>query len=84
MDTKLTLKLNENVINRAKKYASDKHLSLSRLIENYLDLLTREKSEDFEISPFVQSILNEKIAATDFSDEDFREDYLDFLDKKYR
>ena len=56
MDTKLTLKLNDSVIERAKKYASNKNLSLSRLIENYLDLLTSEKKNEFEISPFVRSI----------------------------
>ena len=42
MDSKLTLKLNEKVIDRAKKYASNKKLSLSRLIENYLDSITQE------------------------------------------
>jgi hypothetical protein len=46
MDTKLTLKLNEDVIASAKKYASDMQLSLSRLIENYLDSLTREKKDE--------------------------------------
>lgn len=40
MDSKLTLKLNENIIERAKKYASIKQISLSRLIETYLDSLT--------------------------------------------
>ena len=44
MDSKLTLKLNESVIERAKQYASSKRLSLSRLIENYLNSLTDRKS----------------------------------------
>src|SRR5690554_7594995 len=60
MDSKLTLKLNENVIERAKKYASNKKLSLSKLIENYLDSLTREQNDEFEISPFVKSISSGK------------------------
>lgn len=38
------------------KYASNKKLSLSRLIENYLDSITREQNDEFEISPFVRSI----------------------------
>ena len=37
MDTKLTLKLDQEIIEKAKQYASEKKLSLSRLIENYLD-----------------------------------------------
>ena len=45
MDTKLTLKLNQEIIERAKLYASDKKLSLSRLIENYLNALTAEQNK---------------------------------------
>jgi hypothetical protein len=33
---------------------------LSRLIENYLDSITREQNDDFEISPFVKSISSGK------------------------
>lgn len=84
MDTKLTLKLNEKVIELAKKYASDKKISLSRLIENYLDSLTRDQNDDFEISPFVKSISDGKSIPADIDDKKVREEYLDFLDKKYQ
>lgn len=80
MDTKLTLKLNESVIERAKKYAANKKLSLSRLIENYLDSLTRELEDEFEISPFVKSISSGKSVPLDAEN---RKDYTDYLDKKY-
>ena len=54
MDTKLTLKLNKEIIEKAKKYASEQKLSLSRIVEFYLQSLTKEAEEDeFEISPFV-------------------------------
>ena len=57
MDTKLTLKLNQKIITDAKKYAFDKKMSLSRIVEAYLQSLTSEKNEtDFEISPFVKSM----------------------------
>ncbi len=84
MDSKLTLKLDETVIEKAKKYASNKKTSLSRLIENYLDALTREQQEDdFEISPFVKSISSGKSASNnDWKEE--RKDYIDDLDKKYQ
>ncbi|HLW42694.1 MAG TPA: DUF6364 family protein [Flavobacterium sp.] len=84
MDSKLTLKLNENVIERAKKYASNKKLSLSKLIENYLDSLTREQNDEFEISPFVKSISSGKSIPNDADYKELREDYIDFLDKKYQ
>ena len=80
MDSKLTLKLNEDVIERAKNYASSKRMSLSRLIENYLDSLTKEKEDEFEISPFVKSISSGKSIPTDF---DYKKEYIDYLDNKY-
>ena len=84
MDSKLTLKLNENVIERAKKYASTRELSLSRLIENYLDSITKEQNDDFEISPFVKSISSGKSIPADVDWKTSREDYTDYLDKKYQ
>ena len=42
MDTKLTLKLNQRIIERAKEYASNKKMSLSRIVEAYLQSLTSE------------------------------------------
>ena len=44
MDNKLTLKLNQDVIARAKEYASERGISLSRLIEAYLAALTKKQS----------------------------------------
>lgn len=84
MDSKLTLKLNDNVIERAKKYASNKKLSLSRLIENYLDSLTREQNDDFEISPFVKSISSGKSIPADIDEKSLREEYTEYLNKKHQ
>ena len=81
MDSKLTLKLNADVIEKAKKYASMKKLSLSRLIENYLDSITHQPEDDFEISPFVKSISNGKSIPLDV---DYKEAYFDYLDKKHQ
>ncbi len=59
MDTKLTLRLDKYVIDKAKEYASSQKRSLSRLIESYLkSLIDTDKfqPEDDEISPFVKSL----------------------------
>jgi predicted HicB family RNase H-like nuclease len=40
MDSKLTLKLNDSVIAKAKQYAKEHNISLSRMIENYLTSIT--------------------------------------------
>ena len=55
METKLTLRLNNGVIERAKIYAKSHKVSLSKMIESYLDSVTKEKEKDKEeiITPLV-------------------------------
>lgn len=81
MDAKLTLKLNQEIIERAKEYASDKKMSLSRIVEVYFQsLTTNKKDSDFEISPFVKSLATgTKIPA----DLDYKKEYSDELLKKH-
>ncbi|AEM69121.1 MAG: hypothetical protein H2058_03385 [Muricauda sp.] len=82
MDTKLTLKLNQEIIERAKEYAADKKMSLSRIVEAYLQSLTSDKKgSDVEISPFVKSLsTGVKIPA----DLDSKTAYSDYLLEKYK
>lgn len=82
MDAKLTLKLNQEVIKKAKKYASENNSSLSRLVENYLSMLVENKSSsEIEISPFVKSISSGVQIPTDV---DERKAYRDHLEDKYK
>ncbi len=82
MDTKLTLKLNQEIIERAKHYASEKKLSLSRLIENYLNSLTSEKTNDeLQISDFVKSMSSEIKLPADF---DYKKERANYLEQKYK
>jgi hypothetical protein len=82
MDTKLTIKLNQRVIEKAKKYASNKQMSLSRIIEAYLQSLTSEKENpDFGISPFVKSISTGVEIPTHI---DYKKEYANHLMKKYK
>lgn len=82
MDTKLTLKLNKDVIEKAKEYATNKQMSLSRIIEAYLQSLTSENEiSDLEISPFVKSI---STGVEIPSDLDYKKEYSDFLMEKYK
>lgn len=56
MDTKLTLKLDQEVIEKAKRFAQGQQTNLSQLIENYLLNLTREEDAPIPISPLVKSL----------------------------
>lgn len=82
MDTKLTLKLNKGVIEKAKEYASNKKMSLSRIIEAYLQSLTSEiESSELEISPFIKSIATGVEIPADLN---YKEEYSDYLMEKYK
>ncbi|WP_442845182.1 DUF6364 family protein [Leeuwenhoekiella sp. H156] len=81
MDTKLTLKLNQEVIEKAKAYASTRKMSLSRIVEAYLQSLTsNEIEEEFEISAFVKSIATGNKIPLDIDEKE----YADALLEKYK
>ena len=82
MDSKLTLKLNQKIIEKAKEYASHKKMSLSRIVEAYLQSLASENDTSaFEISPFVKSIATGTEIPTDL---DYKKEYSDYLAEKYK
>lgn len=77
MNTKLTLTIDDSVIEKAKKYAKNKQRSLSDLIESYLKALTKddEESETAELPPIVKSLRGSFRMPENF-------DYKDELSKK--
>ncbi len=57
MHTKLTLTIEQTVIEKAKKYANGKGRSLSDIVENYLKVLTKEDiNESSDLTPIVKSL----------------------------
>jgi hypothetical protein len=57
MYVKITFELDKEVLEQAKKYAADKKVSLSSLVENYLKALTTNSRENnIEISDHIRSI----------------------------
>ena len=80
MDTKLTLKLEQSVIEKAKDYAKRQKTSLSRLIENYLLDTTEEEDVQEKITPLVRSLSGIIDLPNDY---DHKKDYADYLAKKY-
>jgi macrodomain Ter protein organizer (MatP/YcbG family) len=80
MDTKLTIKLDEDVITRAKSYAKRRKTSLSKMIESYLDSVTKPESKGIEITPLVKSLSGVITLTEDF---DYKKERTDYLIKKY-
>jgi hypothetical protein len=80
MDTKLTIKLDTDVISRAKRYAQHRKTSLSKMIESYLDSVTKPDSDNIEITPLVKSLSGVVSLPQDY---DYKKDRTDYLIKKY-
>jgi hypothetical protein len=77
--TKLTLSVDQGVVERAKRYAARSGTSVSRLVERYLDLVARPAQPDVDPSPVLKRLRSElKRASVDVGD------YRRYLDRKYR
>ena len=81
MQAKLTLSLEKKVIDRAKSYAREKRVSVSFLVENYLQKLVSEYKPDPEMGNSVVEELSGIISLP--PDYDFKGDYADYLAKKH-
>ena len=80
VNTKLTLNLNKSIIENAKDYAKDNSISLSKLIENYLNSLTNKESKTSKITPLVESLTG---IIPSQSDEISNDDRYEYLKEKY-
>jgi len=82
MNTKLTLTIEQEVIDRAKGYAKEKKRSLSDIIESFLKLLTKEenKKNNNKLSPIVKS-LNGSFKMP--KNMDYKKELKNRLEKKY-
>ena len=81
--TKLTLSMEPEIVNRAKQYAKKRQISLSKLIQDYLDEVSRNKPEaEDNISADVLSITG--ILKDKFPNEvDLKEVRYQYLKEKY-
>ncbi|WP_423148792.1 DUF6364 family protein [Rubrolithibacter danxiaensis] len=80
MGNKLTLVLDKNIIEKAKVFASDRNISLSKLVESYLDKVTSNQFPEEEISPLVKD-LSGVIKLP--QDKNYKKEYSEYLSKKY-
>ena len=78
MDTKLTLKLDDRVIQSAKEYAQNNNKSLSKLVELYFRNLVSEDKKKTTYSPLVEE-LSGVISEKDLEGLD----YIGYLEEKY-
>lgn len=83
MNTKLTLTIEQSIIEKAKKYAQKKERSLSDLVESYLKALTTEENitkVENELSPTLKSLKGSFKMSKNF---DYKKELSDRLTEKY-
>jgi hypothetical protein len=81
MNAKLTLKLDDQSIRRAKEYAWKNQSSLSSLVQKFFDSLTsRSSGQERRPSALVASLAG----VLKKSRVDFKDEYADYLSRKYR
>jgi antitoxin component of RelBE/YafQ-DinJ toxin-antitoxin module len=80
MNTKLTLKLDEEVIEKAKAYAERQGVSLSRMVESYFSGLTKAEEAKSRPTGLVAELAG---LLTGVQVEDEKSAYAEYLTKKY-
>lgn len=78
--SKLTLSVDAKVVERAKRYAEKQGTSVSQLVERYLDALARPPRIADEDLPPITRRLRGLLKGVRFD----REEYIDYLERKYR
>ena len=74
MPTKLTLSIDETVVEKAKLYASAKSMSLSKVIEQYLKFITENETPPTKVTDTVRRLAD--TLSPSVSDDDLKFQYL--------
>lgn len=82
MNTKLTLSLDQAVIKRAKEYAKERHVSLSKMVEELLVAVTHPNTESHhkKLSDVDKLVGMLEDPGPDF---DYKQARYEYLKKKY-
>ncbi len=80
MNTKMTLRLDDRLIDRAKRYSSRTGKSVSRLVADYFTLLEGDEPiPGAELTPRVRAMIG-SLKGASATEEDYRR----YLEEKYR
>ena len=81
MTTKLTITIDDSVIDAAKAYARNSGKSLSGIVENYLKSIAVVEDTGTKLSPKVAKLLGAVKLPADF---DYKKELGDALTEKYK
>ena len=80
MDAKLTLRLDASAIQRAKQYANQHRMSVSRMVEGYFRALGSKRTLTEFLTPLVRELSG---VAPAKAARRWKQSYAEYLAKKY-
>ena len=83
MQTKLTVRLDKSLIDKAKFWAHARQISVSQLVAEVFAQLPDETGSP-ALSPWTQRLLGVAKTAGEMTDADVRRDYHHYLEEKYQ
>ncbi|MGA9377380.1 MAG: DUF6364 family protein [Phormidium sp.] len=84
MQTKLTLRLDETLIAKAKNWAKSRNVSLSEAVAEFFEHLP-EPDRSLQLTTWTQSLVGVIKSTGEIpNDEALREEYIDYLEEKYQ
>ena len=81
MNTKLTLSVDQKIIEEIKSYAKQHQVSLSKMVENYFNFVVQKTQLEATTSALVKELTGIINLPKNFNE---KEEYYDFLSEKYK
>lgn len=81
MNTKLTLRIDSELIEKAKRWSKKRNISLSKAVSNFFENMDESDLSTDELSPWVKSLIGS--AKVDDETRDYKELYGQHLEEKY-
>jgi hypothetical protein len=82
MNTKLTLSIDENVIQAAKEFAKNNNRSVSKLVEDYLYTISKDSINNTKKNPRITNKLAGILKGYEYTD--LKKDLTNHIENKYR
>ncbi|MDP8203499.1 MAG: DUF6364 family protein [Candidatus Tenebribacter mawsonii] len=81
MNTKLTLSVDQKIIEEIKSYVKKHQVSLSKMVENYFNYVVQKTKPEVKSSAIVEELTGIINLPGDFNE---KEEYYNFLSEKYK
>lgn len=82
MNTKLTLSIDEDVIQAAKEFAKNNNRSVSKLVEDYLYTISKDSMKNKKKNPRITNKLAGILKGYEYTD--LKTDLINHIENKYR